>query len=1428
MEKKLYDLTNPQKLIWYTEQFCSNTSINNITGTVIINEVIDVDALKKAINLFVQKNDAMRIQITLDSLLKAKQYVTNYIPFDIDIFNVKSEADLKKKSSLLASQPFKIIDSPLISFKIFKFSNGTGGFIGIGHHLILDSWSGCSLGNEILSHYYDLTHNIPINDSLNNSYIDFIDSQKKYVESEKFNTDKKYWEEKYSDSIPEIASFCPNYKNMSHDCRAIRKEFQLSTNLANKINDFCTKHRISLFNLFLGMYCIYLNKTTNLDNIVFGSPILNRKNIKEKETMGMFINTLPFNIIVENSIKFSDFIKNISVQELNIFRHQKYPYMELLKYIRKKFNTNESLYNFILSYQNSNIGFDKNKIDYSRIWSFNGHISEPLNIHICDMDDNMVSIYYDYQVQAFSEKEISVLHSHILNMLEQVLKNPDIVIKNIDILTKPEINYILYEFNKPETKYPDKENIVSLFEKQVKDTPNNIAITYEGKTLTYKELNNKANQLARYLKEKGITNNSIVALRINKSLEMIIAILAIIKAGACYLPINLAYPHDRISFMLKDSNAKILLTNKESKDDSIQIETLLIDLDNNEIYNNKNIENLNTKISPDDLLYIIYTSGSTGNPKGVMITHRNVVRLMKNDDYDFDFTENDVWTMFHSVAFDFSVWEMYGALLYGGKLVLVPENTSKNPYEFLDLLRKEKVTILNQTPTYFYNLLDAELKREDSNLHIRYIIFGGEALNPTLIKDWSKKYNFTKLINMYGITETTVHVTFKELSKDDMENPSSNIGVPIPTLKVYIMNNDLNLLPFNVEGQICVAGPGICKGYLNREDLNKEKFIENPYIPGEKIYLSGDSGYLSEDGNLYYKGRMDNQLKLRGFRVELGEIEEKLLSHPYINKCVVLPKKNNDKDVQLIAFLVSAAKLTPRDLKQFLQDKLPEYMIPNIFAFVDKIPLNHNGKTDRKALLAKKLNIDITENYAPPRNNFERTLKNILEESLNIYNISIDDDILEIGADSLTLMKVSIDLLEKNYKVNIQDFYEYKTIRNINDNIKSKHPLHKNLNGNVYYTFNTDFSNQKAKIENILLTGATGYLGIHILYYLIKNTNTNIYCLIRDKNNVDATDRIINKFKFYFNEDISPLLNNRVIVIKGNIINENLNIPLNKYNKLGHKVDTVIHSAARVDHYGDSETFKNINIDGTNHVLEFCKKFNTKLNYISTISVSGTNIPDTKNIETFNESSLYIGQNYEDNIYIKTKFEAEYNVYKAMQSGLDVCVYRLGNIMSRFSDGQFQENYKQNASYNRLHSFIQLGKFPESLSNLEVDFSPVDLCAKIIVNMSSYKSSYGKVFHILNNNKLKFSEILEYFNNLGYHIDIIPDDKFYRFLTKTNNKDNILGIINDITSDVITEDSNIEINSDFTLDYMNKLHMSWPKIDQNYFKKFYNTIINRR
>ena len=599
-------------------------------------------------------------------------------------------------------------------------------------------------------------------------------------------------------------------------------------------------------------------------------------------------------------------------------------------------------------------------------------------------------------------------------------------------------------------------------------------------------------------------------------------------------------------------------------------------------------------------------------------------------------------------------------------------------------------------------------------------------------------------------------------------------------------------------------------------------------LPGEKIYLSGDSGYLGADDNLYYKGRMDNQFKLRGFRVELGEIEEKLLSHPAIEKCVVLPKKNNEKDIQLVAFLVTSKTIHPKDLKAFLKDKLPDYMIPNLFAFVDKIPLNHNGKTDRKALLAMKIHSQTSQTYVAPRNEFEKTLQHILEQSLNVDHVGIDDDILEIGADSLTLMKISVDLLNQNYKVNIQDFYEYKTIRQIYDHIHQKAEFRKTLKTNIYYHFSTDFSSQEATFQNVLLTGATGFLGIHILQDLLENTNATIYCLVRDKNNVSAEERLQQKYQFYFDKDLSPLLHQRVQIVKGNLVEDNFEIPLTSYHFLGQKIDTVFHAAARVDHYGDKSAFHRVNVDGTKHILDFCRLFGSKLNYISTISVSGNHANTSSDHPLkFDENCLYIGQNYENNIYVKTKFQAEYYVYQAMQEGIPIAIYRLGNIMSRFSDGKFQENYTKNAFFNRLESFIKLQRFPASLASYPIEFSPVDSCAQLIVEIALKQSSYGKVFHVMNNHSLPFSEVLNYFNQIGYPISIIPDKIFYQTLTQTEKKDNILGIINDITSNYLSEQSNITIGSDFTTQYAKDLNFTWPVIDKDYFKKFFDHL-NRR
>ena len=880
--------------------------------------------------------------------------------------------------------------------------------------------------------------------------------------------------------------------------------------------------------------------------------------------------------------------------------------------------------------------------------------------------------------------------------------------------------------------------------------------------------------------------------------------------------------------MLKDSNAKIFLTNRLHKDDlEIPIETYLLDINSrNEIYNGPK-ENLKNVNNPDDLIYIIYTSGSTGTPKGVMLKHRNVVRLVKNDNFQFDFNESDVWTMFHSVAFDFSVWELYACLLYGSKLILVPETTAKDPNKFLQLLRDEKVTVLNQTPTYFYNLLDRELLNKDSNLVIRYIIFGGEALKPNLVKPWKDKYSFTKIINMYGITETTVHVTFKELSLEDLNSPNSNIGRPIPTLKVYVMDKNLNIMPFGVEGEMCVSGLGVCKGYLNRPELNETRFVKNPFNENEIIYHSADDAYLTENGDLHYIGRIDNQVKIRGFRVEIGEIETKLLRHPNINKCVVLPKKNGDLDSYLVAYVVMDKKLPVGDLKEYISKLVPSYMVPNYFVFLDKFPLTSNGKVDRKKLLKMEVKVEKKKKYVPPRNDFEKAFQEVAEKVIGVDEIGIDENILDLGADSLTLMKITIELLERNYIVNIQDIYEFKTIREISDNFtsdKKKENNNKISNDNVYYRFNEDFSEQKIVAKNILLTGSTGYLGIHILNELLNKTDETVYCIVRKKKGISSYERLEEKLKFYFGDSLLNYLDNRIKVVEGDISLPMFGLSENDYNDLGNKINMVIHSAAIVDHYGDKNLFQSINVNGTNNVLEFCKKFNIYLNHISTTSVSASK-PNADKKTLFNEHALYVGQNYDDNIYIKTKFEAEYNIMQALASSkVKASVYRLGNISARYSDGKFQENDNKNAFLNRVVTLAKLDKIPKSFSEFKIDLSPVDYCAQTIVSLSMLESSYSKVFHIYNNHEINFLDLVNELKPQDKKIEEVSDDEFYSYV---KNKSDIYGIINDITANSANYNSNIEMNNNFTINYMKKDGLSWPEINENYIHKFFGKYLNK-
>nr|WP_262896682.1 amino acid adenylation domain-containing protein [Aquimarina mytili] len=587
------------------------------------------------------------------------------------------------------------------------------------------------------------------------------------------------------------------------------------------------------------------------------------------------------------------------------------------------------------------------------------------------------------------------------------------------MVSEEEKNVLQQKLNNTQINYPKDLNIVDLFLKQVDKNPKNIAIKFGDSAISYQELHEKSSKVACVLREFGVKNDSIIGLLMDRSIDTIIGMLGILKAGGAYLPIDINYPDDRKEYIIQDSRTSLILTTINFEDihklkGDFQIQYIEHAFEKS--IGDKDLA-VNNVSNPSDLCYVIYTSGTTGNPKGVMIEHRNVVRLFFNENPLFDFGSNDTWTMFHSHCFDFSVWEIYGALLFGGKLIIIPQLIAKDTKQYLDIVKQEGVTVLNQTPSAFYNLIQAELSCKETSLGLRYVIFGGEALNPRKLKSWKEKYPNTKLINMFGITETTVHVTYKEITEHEIQNNISNIGKPISTLSTIILDKYQNLTPKGVIGELYVGGSGIARGYLNKPELTAEKFIPNPYNPEEKLYRSGDLARILDSWELEYKGRIDHQIQLRGYRIELGEIENKILTHPKIEEAVVTFKERAG-DKYVLAYYKSADELDRNELRRFLLDKLPDYMIPSYFIALTEIPLTSNGKLNTKALPEPEL--EVIEASSKPKNEIQKELVEIWSGILEIEGekIGIHSNFFDIGGNSLKLMKM-VDKINATFNAEI-------------------------------------------------------------------------------------------------------------------------------------------------------------------------------------------------------------------------------------------------------------------------------------------------------------------------------------------------------------------------------------------------------------------------
>lgn len=1410
-----YPLTKAQKSILIIEEFYSGTTFVNVCGTVRIREKLDYSLLNKALNLILERNEALRSRIIEGR--EVKQYFAPFKEQDYDLIDFSIEqTDFYRWEKKVSRIPFSFYDSDLFYFAMLKFSDSEGGFYVKCHHINLDAWSIVLLSNQVLQYYCSLRDGIFPQDTDRKSFIDHIRDEEKYLNSFRFEKDKKYWGEIIARiKDPNIFSWKKTYKTA-----AKRNSQKISLELSKKINQFCQENKVSPFIVFASALAIYYWRIKGKEKVVIGVPFLNRTGIREKNTIGMFINNLPFLIEIEPSLSYLELLYQLSSEWMKVLRHGSYPYVNILKEYRETHEVTGRIYDLALSFQNAR--YDVKDLDFDSEWHFIEEEVNPLSISINDRENKGIyHLDYDFLIDVLEKEETDALHKGLVNLLKQGLENPDERIEALNLLSQEEEEVIVRQFNRTDLSYPADVNILQLFQEQVKRNPENTALICRGKQLTYREVDEKSDQLAAFLTEKGVRKEDIIALKLHRSLDLIIGIMGVLKAGAAYLPVDPSYPPERISYMLADSKCRYLITNQDGRQATRLSGVEEINLNNAQIWQKR--AKAEIRILPSDLAYVIYTSGSTGQPKGVMIQHQALASFVHAIVPAVGLSSYKSIIALTTISFDIFFVETILPLLLGMKIIIADDTEHNDPSAVLSLIKEHRVDVLQVTPTRMKTIL-AENSCSASLAGLSLIMVGGEAFPQPLLADIQKR-SAAKIYNMYGPTESTIWSAVKRLDKPDR----ITIGRPMGNTRIYILDKFLRPLPIGAEGEIYIAGDGLAKGYLNKPGLTGQKFGSSPFIPDERIYQTGDIGRWLPDGEIEYIGRNDCQVKIRGFRIEMGEIERCLLLHESVSEAVVNPVQGKNDRFYLCAYL-TGNKATVEELRNHLLRYLPDYMVPARFVWLSSLPLTPNGKINRQALPEPEENIDYLENkYEPPRNTIEKYLTEVWGQVLDISRVGISDDFFSLGGDSLAILEVLSGIVEKDWKITAQDFYEYPTVKQLSSVIEKRMKNKKSIHNTEEITLDvldvlSGFPGYDLfPVGNIFLTGASGFLGIHILKSFLDTCTGKVFCLVRGE---DGQERLNRLLKYYF-RDISPEKLSRVTVIKGEITEESLGLSAGDYNMLAEEVSSVIHCAALVKHYGPYSDFERVNVHGTENVINFCTANGKYLSFISTISVSGNYMNSGRKKKVFKESDLYIGQDYKNNVYIRSKFEAEYRVFKAMGSGLKATIFRVGILTGRLSDGLFQYNINENAFYRRLKSIIEIQCFPENAVRDYIEFTPVDSCAEAIIRLLAGGLGKHRVYHMFNHKMVKIRDFLEILKSAGLNVNIVSPGEFAEVINNLAKTESGKEIISGIITDIIVQGglsfrSNVAVDSSLTVKELAKMNFEWPEITPEYIKNIIN------
>ena len=1219
------------------------------------------------------------------------------------------------------------------------------------HHIVSDGWSVGVLIKELGLIMEAFRQGRPPELApLPIQYVDYSVWQRTWLEEGgMLKQQLAYWKKKLA-GVPESLDLATDYPRPNvRSFAGATYAFALDAQLTGQLKSLAQRRSGTLFMILLAAFKVLLYRYTGQNDICVGSPIANRQHGETEGLIGMFVNTLALRSQVEGEDTFAALLSQVKATCLEAYERQDTPFEKVVDMLRPQRNLAiNPIFQVMVILQNADMVAPDERIQDYPLES--GISKFDLTAAFMETSEGLAG-WIEYSTALYKPQTIERMAGHFIALCRAITAAPTARIRDLDYIGEAEKHKLLVASNDTEAGFLNDKCIHELFAEQVVIHPNKTAVVFAEQELSYRELYDKSHDLALYLQSMGVKPDTLVGLCVERSLDMVVGMLGILQAGAAYVPLDPDYPADRLAYMLQDSQATIVLTQKKLQGKLTSLataETRIVALDRPEIGDRvaglkaENVQ-LQQQVKPNHLAYVIYTSGSTGKPKGVMVEHANVVRLFRATDAWFRFNENDVWTLFHSYAFDFSVWEIWGALLYGGRLIVVPKDIARSPQDFYKLLCRGKVTVLNQTPSAFRQLITAQAESEELH-HLRYVIFGGEALEVAALKPWYERNpQHTRLINMYGITETTVHVTYRPLAPTDAEQRGASlIGTNIPDLRTYILDPQRQPVPIGVAGELYVSGAGVARGYLHRPELTQEKFVANPFQPGTRMYKTGDLARWLDDGDIQYLGRLDTQVKIRGFRIELGEIEAQLNQHPSIQDSAVIAQ-GQAADKRLIAFY--RAKDTTADhlvhlpsdpLRAHLSRVLPEYMVPAAYVSLAAIPVDPNGKVDRRTLANMDVTIASGREYVAPGTCTEHQLVEIWAQVLKLApeKIGVEDNFFELGGHSLLAVILIERMRQQGLYANLQTLFTAPTLAELAAAIDRGRDLDivapetvpdLEHEATLDPTIALRTEGPLGEMRNALLTGATGGLGAFLLSELLVQTRANIYCLVRAASTEAGYRKIEECMKSFGLWD--PAVSDRIVPVVGDLTRPLLGLTLNKFKELATIIDVIYHNGAAINFYYPYSWHKAANVLSTEELLRLASFGRSKsLHFISTLGVALAQVGGGSR-PIINENDPLPGAPNLSDGYVQSKWVAEKIVGIAASRGIPVVTYRPGTIMGHSKTGA--ANLEDFVSAF-IRGCMQTGCIPEGEVHEELHLVPVDYVSRCIVALSSSRELFGRVFNL--------------------------------------------------------------------------------------------------